>query len=120
MTDTELVQAVVREVAALTGNDPIDLFNKDKRMQITQARGIVFWILRAAGGMSFPVLGKQFGCHHTAVMYLHTKTCNAIRGDASWRFWVGDDRTWINVKSVADKVMAGLNRENLACNANPS
>ena len=57
------------------------LHTKGRRKHIAWARHIAMYLLRADLLMSFPQIGKIFGCDHTTVMYACLKIQLAIEQD---------------------------------------
>lgn len=109
MTSWELIHAVVADVAAETGNSPVNLLNKDKRPHVARARSLALWVIRAVFGTasqcSYPRLARMFSFRdHTAALKAVAMTEIAIQAERQWEFVVGGVYTMVSVKELAERL----------------
>lgn len=63
------IETILREVCRTTGVSVDDIRSKKRTSSVSNARKMVFYILREVTDMSFEDIGKEFGKDHSTVIY---------------------------------------------------
>ena len=63
------IEHIINEVSRTTGVSVDDIRSKKRTANISDARKMVFYILREVTDMSFEEIGKEFGRDHSTVIY---------------------------------------------------
>lgn len=84
------ISHIVEEVCRTTGVSSEDIYGKKHTANISNARKMVFYIIREVTDMSYKAIGKEFHRDHSTVMYNVEKFDEILRTDSVLKSQVSD------------------------------
>ncbi len=86
----DIVKSIVDEVSRTTGVSVDDIYSKKQTGDVSEARKMCFYIIRAVTDMSFKAIGEKFKRDHSTVMYNVEKFGDKIKTNSSLNYQVSD------------------------------
>lgn len=84
MTNREIMQRIVEDVASVFGVSVLDIYSARRMRPQAQARHVAIWLCRHCTPFTITMIGRHFGRDHTTILHAVRQTELRVSGDKTF------------------------------------